>query len=56
MMRRADSAFSHCATEAVARQLERDLLGELSALLELKHGPVSEQLLAEAKHSWPDGG
>jgi Arc/MetJ-type ribon-helix-helix transcriptional regulator len=46
--------FSHYVTDAVARQLELDLLGELEALLEAQHGPVSDELLAEARGSWPD--
>jgi hypothetical protein len=46
--------FSQYVTEAVARQLELDLLGELSALLEAEHGRVSDDLLAEARQSWPD--
>jgi Arc/MetJ-type ribon-helix-helix transcriptional regulator len=46
--------FSQYVTEAVARQLELDLLGDLSALLEAEHGPVAEELLAEASNSWPD--
>jgi hypothetical protein len=41
-------------TEAVARQLELDLIGELSALLHAEHGPVSGEALAEARRSWPD--
>jgi len=47
-------AFSQYVTEAVARQLELDLLGELAALLEEEHGPVDEALLAEAEAAWPD--
>jgi Arc/MetJ-type ribon-helix-helix transcriptional regulator len=46
--------FSQYVTEAVARQLELDLLGELTVLLEAEHGPVSDDLLAEARRSWPD--
>ena len=46
--------FSQYVTEAVARQLELDLLGELAALLESKHGPVSDESLDEARRSWPD--
>jgi hypothetical protein len=46
--------FSQYVTEAVARQLELDLLGELSALLQAEHGPVSDEALAEARRSWPD--
>jgi hypothetical protein len=46
--------FSQYVTEAVARQLELDLLGELAALLEAEHGPVSDEALHEARRSWPD--
>jgi hypothetical protein len=47
-------AFSQYVTEAVARQLELDLLGELAAVLEEEHGQVDEALLAEAEAAWPD--
>ncbi|WP_433270179.1 hypothetical protein ACQPZF_09030 [Actinosynnema sp. CS-041913] len=46
--------FSHYVTEAVARQLELDLLVELSELLDADHGPIPEQYLAEARAAWPD--
>ncbi len=46
--------FSHYVAEAVARQLELDLLAELAALLEAEHGPVSDEFLAEAEAAWPD--
>ncbi|GAA1634499.1 hypothetical protein ACFQY4_39245 [Catellatospora bangladeshensis] len=46
--------FSRYVTEAVAKQLELDLLAELAALLEAEHGAVSEQALAEAGAVWPD--
>jgi Arc/MetJ-type ribon-helix-helix transcriptional regulator len=46
--------FSQYVTEAVARQLELDLLGELAALLQAEHGQISEEALAEARRSWPD--
>jgi hypothetical protein len=46
--------FSQYVTEAVARQLELDLLGELAALLESEHGPVPDEALNEARSSWPD--
>lgn len=46
--------FSQYVTEAVAKQLELDLLTELSALLEAEHGPVSERSMAEAGAVWPD--
>jgi Arc/MetJ-type ribon-helix-helix transcriptional regulator len=46
--------FSQYVTEAVARQLERDLLAELSELLAAEDGPVPEEYLAEARAAWPD--
>ena len=46
--------FSQYVTEAVARQLELDLLAELSELLAAEHGPVPEEYLAEARAAWPD--
>jgi Arc/MetJ-type ribon-helix-helix transcriptional regulator len=47
--------FSQYVTEAVTRQLERDLLADLSELLTAEHGPVPEEYLAEARTAWPDG-
>lgn len=41
-------------TEAVARQVELDLLAELTTSLEAEHGPIPEQYLAEAARAWPD--
>lgn len=46
--------FSQYVTEAVTRQLELDLLDELSDLLTAEHGPVPEEYLAEARVAWPD--
>jgi hypothetical protein len=46
--------FSQYVTEAVSRQLERDLLAELSELLAAEHGPVPEEYQAEARAAWPD--
>jgi Arc/MetJ-type ribon-helix-helix transcriptional regulator len=45
--------FSQYVTEAVTRQLEMDLLDELSALLTSEHGRVPEEYLAEARAAWP---
>ena len=45
--------FSQYVTEAVARQLELDLLAELSELLASEHGPVPARYLAEARAAWP---
>jgi Arc/MetJ-type ribon-helix-helix transcriptional regulator len=47
--------FSQYVTEAVTRQLELDLLAELSELLTAEHGPVPEEYMAEAQAAWPDG-
>ena len=47
--------FSQYVTEAVTRQLELDLLTELSELLTSEHGPVPEEYLEEARAAWPDG-
>ena len=47
--------FSQYVTEAVARQLEVDLLAELSDVLATEHGPVPPEYLAEARAAWPDG-
>jgi Arc/MetJ-type ribon-helix-helix transcriptional regulator len=47
--------FSQYVTEAVTRQLELDLLDELSELLTAEHGSVPEDYLAEARAAWPDG-
>src|SRR5437588_2784794 len=46
--------FSHYVAEAVARQLELDLLVELSELLDAEHGSVPEEYMAEAGAVWPD--
>jgi hypothetical protein len=40
--------------DAVARQLELDLLAELAALLAAEHGPIPEEFLADAGAAWPD--
>jgi hypothetical protein len=46
--------FSQYVTEAVSRQLELDLLTELSGLLCAEHGPVPPEYLTEARTAWPD--
>lgn len=46
--------FSQYVTEAVAKQLELDLITELSDLLESEHGPLSDEMLADAAVAWPD--
>ena len=49
-----DHAVCHCVTEAVAQQVELDLLAEFTDLLDSEHGPVSGEFLAEAGSAWPD--
>lgn len=46
--------FSQYVTDAVARQLEVDLLAELSEVLAMEHGPVPPEDLAEARAAWRD--
>ncbi|MCX2732123.1 hypothetical protein OOZ19_17945 [Saccharopolyspora sp. NFXS83] len=46
--------FSQYVTDAVARQLELDLLAELADLAGGEHGPVPAAALAEARCAWPD--
>jgi|SRR5712691_7524807 len=46
--------FSRYVTEAVDRELRRDLLGDLIEELEAEFGPVSQELLDEAALEWPD--
>ena len=46
--------FSQYVTEAVTRQLELDVLAELSQLLASEYGPVPAEHLAEARAAWPD--
>jgi len=53
-LRAGPGKFSQYVTEAVTRQLDMDLLDELSALLASEHGPVPEEYLAEARNAWPD--
>ena len=45
--------FSQYVTEAVTRQLEQDLLTELSELLAAEQEPVPAEYLAEARAAWP---
>ncbi|MGH3545173.1 MAG: hypothetical protein ACRDPW_04545, partial [Mycobacteriales bacterium] len=47
-------AFSQYVTRAVQRQLELDLLTELSELMEAEHGPVPKAEISRAHHAWPD--
>jgi hypothetical protein len=46
--------FSRYVTEAVDRELRRDLFGDLVEELEAMYGPVSQELLDEAAREWPD--
>jgi Arc/MetJ-type ribon-helix-helix transcriptional regulator len=46
--------FSRYVTEAVQEQIRHDMLGDLIAEFEAKHGPVSEDLVERAMREWPD--
>src|SRR6266566_2957073 len=46
--------FSRYVSEAVEREIRRDLLGELIEELEAEYGPVPQELLEEARREWPD--
>jgi Arc/MetJ-type ribon-helix-helix transcriptional regulator len=52
--RTGSGGFSRYVTEAVDRELRHDLLGDLITELESEHGPVSQDLLDEARREWPD--
>jgi hypothetical protein len=53
-VRTGAGGFSRYVTEAVDRELRRDLLGDLIADLEASFGPVSTELLDEVAAEWPD--
>ncbi|WP_039820504.1 hypothetical protein [Nocardiopsis halophila] len=46
--------FSSYVADAVARQLEHDLLIELADQMDKECGPVPEELVREAEAEWPD--
>jgi hypothetical protein len=52
--RTGPGGFSRYVTEAVEERLRLEGLDELSAYLEAKYGPVSEELIQEAMREWPD--
>ena len=45
--------LSSYVTEALRRQLQHDRLGELLVAMEAESGPVSEELMEEARQLWP---
>jgi len=47
----SDSEF---VAEAVAHRPGMDLLEELDMLLEEQHGPIPDEILAEAEMAWTD--
>jgi|SRR5580698_124443 hypothetical protein len=46
--------FSRYVTEAVSREFQHDLLGELLDELDAEYGPVPEELVQQARREWPD--
>ncbi len=52
--RTGSGGFSRYVTEAVDREVRRDLVGELIEEFEAIHGPIPKELLDEASREWPD--
>jgi hypothetical protein len=46
--------FSRYVSDAVQEQVRLDLLDDLIAEFEAKHGPIPEELVREAMREWPD--
>src|ERR1700729_2092418 len=46
--------FSRYVTDAVSREFQHDLLGELLDELDAEYGPVPEELVQQARREWPD--
>src|ERR1700735_4177838 len=47
-------AFTLSVTDAVSREFQHDLLGELRDELDAEYGPVPEELVQQARREWPD--
>ena len=45
--------FSRYVTDAVSREFQHDLLGELLDELDAEYGPVPEELVQQARREWP---
>jgi Arc/MetJ-type ribon-helix-helix transcriptional regulator len=52
--RTGTGGFSRYVTDAVQEQVRLDLLDELIADFEAKHGPIPEELVQKAMRQWPD--
>jgi hypothetical protein len=52
--RSGTGGFSRYVTDAVQQQVRLDLLDELIADFEAKHGPIPEELVQKAMRQWPD--
>ena len=52
--RTGPGGFSRYVTEAVGEKMRLERLGELSAYLEARYGPIPEDLIQEAMREWPD--
>lgn len=46
--------FSRYVADAVQEQIRHDMLGDLIAEFEAKHGPIPEDLVEQAMSEWPD--
>ena len=52
--RTGSGGFSRYVTDAVSREFQHDLLGELLDELDAEYGPVPEELIQQARREWPD--
>jgi Arc/MetJ-type ribon-helix-helix transcriptional regulator len=52
--RTGSGGFSRYVSEAVQRQIQLDLLNDLSAELAAEYGPVDDELVRQAMAEWPD--
>jgi hypothetical protein len=46
--------FSRYVTDAVSREFQHDLLGDLLDEFEAEYGPIPEELVRKAMREWPD--
>lgn len=53
-IRTGAGGFSRYVTDAVQEQIRHDMLGDLIAEFEAKHGPIPEDLVEKAMSEWPD--
>lgn len=52
--RTGPGGFSRYVSDAVQEQISHDMLGDLIAEFEAKHGPIPQDLVEKAMSEWPD--